>query len=591
MKMRAAWLWLPLIALSFGLACGDDAEDEEDLDPEERKPEVRELLLDEPPAESDRPSLFEGPRPTTAEVLDAIGRVRKDVWAKALFLRIGPMGGAWGRSADIADALRAVRRAGKPVHCHFDLADNAAYALLAQGCDRISMTPAGDLDLVGVAAHVFYARSLLDRIGITAELLQVGRYKGAADTFTRDDMPPETRESMGLLLDDLSGSLERAIADGRRMSRPRVRELIDAGPYDADGARRAGLVDDVGFEDEAREHARRAGHAERVREIDLGQEPEPLGLAGLLRALSGDPPEEQELGDRLALVYLDGTITDGEDEDVSGVQSGPFVEALREIAHDDEIKAVVLRIDSPGGSALASDRMWHALRAVTRRKPVIVSIGDMAASGGYYVAVGATEIWAHETSLVGSIGVVGGKINGADLAENIGVNVEVIERGRHSAWTSPARPFRDDERAILQRMLQTTYRRFVSRVAEGRRRTPEQLAPAVEGRLMSGRRAKALGLVDRIGTLRQAIHHARQQGHLRHDAPIEVWPPKKTFLDNLAAAMGGSSGRRRRRTATETALGDLLETLGPIGRATGILPLLLTRERTAVALPFVLEIR
>src|SRR5688572_29701084 len=256
MRARFSLLLVLLLAVHACTCGGDDAsdsDDQADLDPEDRQPELREILLDEPPAEGTQPSLFAGPRPTTRDVVNRIEAVRRDSWAKGLFLRLGPMGGAWGRAADLADALAALRRAGKPVHCHFEMADNVSYALLARSCDRLTITPAGDLDLVGVSAHLFYAKHLLDRIGVTAELLQVGRFKGAADPFTREDVAPETRESIGLLLDDLQGSLVAAVAEGRHLTPAQGQTLIDGGPYDAEAARGARLVDDAEFDDDARE--------------------------------------------------------------------------------------------------------------------------------------------------------------------------------------------------------------------------------------------------------------------------------------------------------------------------------------------------
>jgi len=581
--------WPPVVtatAVLLGLcACGDA----EPAPPPSEGPgeaEVREIFLDAPPVEGGEAQLFSAPRPTLGDALVRLDAVARDEDAKGLFLRVGPLGGAWGRAADLRAALAAIREAHKPIHCHFDVADNLAFWLMASSCDRISMTPAGDLDLVGVAAYVFFARSLLENAGLRADLMQMGRYKGAADPFTRDEMPEETRESLGAVLDDLQSTLVQGIAAGRHLEPERVAALLDEGPFDATHARERGLVDDVGFDDEAREHIRREAHVGHVRLVQLTPGEEPMGLLEILQAFSGEAPETTPEGPRVALVYLEGNIVDEEESGIGSGRSGPFVRAMRSFADDDDIKAVVLRIDSPGGSALASDRMWHAVRRVAKRKPVIVSVGDMAASGGYYIASAATEILAHDSSLVGSIGVVGGKVSVGDLADRLGVHVEVLQRGRNAAWLSPMRPFTDEERIVIGRMLRATYRRFVRRVAEGRDMPSERVGAAAEGRLWSGRRAREAGLVDAEGGLWEALRRARQQGGVSEWAPVERWPRRAGLLEAIAQAMGGSQPGDR----TRAILSDIAALAGPVAEAAMVSPLLLGRERVAVALPYVLRV-
>lgn len=574
-----------LIALACLVAsCG--GEGAEPPEPEgSGEPEVRELWLLSAPVEGSQPELFARPQPSLTDALRRIDAVARDEPARGLFLRVGPLGGAWGRIADLRSALARVREAGKPVHCHFEMTDNAGYSLMASSCDRISMTPAGDLNLVGIAAHLFYARSLLDKIGLRADLMQMGRYKGAAEPFTRDEISEPTRESMGALLDDLQATLVGTIAEGRNLSPDRVQGIIDEGPYGGVRAREAGLVDDVGFDDEAREHAREASGVRRVTHLELRERPDDVGLLDLLAALGGETPQPMPEGERIALVYLEGNIIDEEEPGMDGARSGPFVRAMRSFADDEEIAAVVLRIDSPGGSALASDRMWHAVRRCAARKPVIVSVGDMAASGGYYVASAGTEILAHETSIVGSIGVVGGKVVAEDLMENIGVNVEILARGENAGWTSPTREFTDRERGVLERMLRATYWRFIRRVAVGRDMQRDAVQAGAEGRIMSGKRALELGLVDAHGGLWEALERAREQGGVSEWAPVERWPRRRTILDAIAEGLGGAPPGDRGRAMARQLLGD-----GPVAEAALLAPMLLSRERVAVALPYVLRL-
>jgi protease-4 len=573
--------------------------------------ELREIVLETAPTDSPGGSLFEAPAPTLREVLGVLDAARKDEASAGVFLRVGALGAAWARLRDVAGALAAVRAAGKPVHCHFDAVDNAAYALLARSCDRISMTPAGDLGLVGVAAQLFYARRLLDSVGVQADILHMGRYKNAAEPLERDAMSPETRESTGALLDDLHTSLLAAVAEGRRMTPEQAQAAIDAGPHDADAARRLGLVDAIAFDDEARAKAKEAARATRVVPTPLRAAEAKLDFSELVKALSGEQRTARTTrGARLALVVLDGEITDGERASGTGSgTSGPFVRHLRALADDAEVKAVVLRIDSPGGSALASDRMWHAVRRVAGRKPVIVSLGDVAASGGYYVACAGTEILAQEESIVGSIGVLGGKLSMGGLAERIGVSSEILARGQNAAWGAPTRPFTESERQAVDRMLRSTYERFLDRVATSRRMDRAKVAEAAEGRVWSGKRGVELGLVDRIGGLGDALRAARERASLGEDAPVDVWPRRQTLVDSIARVLGASTPDDEAAAGAEAAGGWLdaigLHPLAAVGaalrrvpgvgaslaRVLALAPLLDGRERVVVASPVVLDVR
>jgi protease IV len=510
--------------------------------PEPSGPELRVIRLDQALQESPEETGFGGAGGVThSALIDRIHALIDDKDVKGVLLELGELHGAWARAADLRAALQAVRKAGKPVHCYLEGSDNLGYAVLARVCDRISMSPAGILDVVGVSAEALYARELLQTLGLRADMVQIGRFKGAADTATRDDMPEEVRQTMSALLDDLQGELVAAIAERRKLSSADAQALIDRGPFTSEQARAEGLVDDVVFDDAARAVAKKAVKAERVADEQLEPEDKPAGLLDLLQALSGGDEEESASGQRLVLAHLDGTIMIGGDKSFRSAHARAFVRAMRGYADDKDVKALVLRIDSPGGSVLASDMMWHALRRVAKRKPVIVSIGDMAASGGYYVASAGTEIMAQELSIVGSIGVVGGKIVVEDLAERVGVHVERLARGRRAGWTSAAHAFTEDERNAFQTALQSAYERFLARIAEGRHMTREKISPLAEGRIMSARRAQAGGLIDRLGGLRDALARAREKGGLAADAPTEVWPERPTLMQAIAQLTSGGS--------------------------------------------------
>jgi protease-4 len=503
-------------------------------------PQARELRIESLPKESPEEGLFASAA-THHALLERLRELEQDDDVRGILVRMAPLGGAFARARELSTVLATLRAAKKPVHCYFENADNASYFVLASACDRISMAPGGILDLVGVGSEVMYVADLLKTLGLRAELIQIGRFKGAADTFTRNDMPPEVRETTEALVKDLHQAIVGAVVEGRRMDAAAVQASIDAGPLTAEQARARGLIDDVGFDDEARLHLRQAAKVSEVRLEALEPDAESMSLSDLIGALTSDTPESSERGDRIALAHLDGTILTGSEEVPRSAHSMPFVKALRRFGDLPEVKAVVLRIDSPGGSALASDAMWHAVRRVAKRKPVIVSIGDMAASGGYYVASAGTRIFAEDESIVGSIGVVGGKIVGEELTTRLGVRSERIAAGKRAGWSSALHAFSEDERAMLTGLLEDTYTRFLDRVAEGRGVAKERILPLAEGRIMSGRRAREGGLVDERGGLREALAHARAAAKLPSDAQVEVWPKHQTLLEQLTRLTGSAA--------------------------------------------------
>ena len=553
-------------------------------------PVAQEIVLSEPPAAGEAGGLFGPSHPSLRATVEAIDHAAKDPLVKGLFLRFGGMKNGWATVAELARAIARVRAAHKPVHCHFENADNASYALLAESCDRLSMTPAGYLDLVGLAAQVLYAEPLLDKLGVRAEVVRMGRFKNAADPLVRADMPETTREELGALLDGLQGSLLDAVAGRIGGDRAAAQATIDQGPFDAIEARAAHLVDDVGFDDEAREHLREAAAVQQVDRVDLMPKREPLGVRAILEALGGKSESRTPSEPHVALVYVTGAIIDGDEQKPDVAVSDPFVRELRRLADDRDVRAIVLRVDSPGGSALASDRMWHAVRRAAKRKPVFASLGDMAASGGYYIASAAKRIYAEPVSLVGSIGVLAGKLDVGPLADRVGVRSVVLTRGAHAAWSSIFSPLDPSERAVLERALRSSYYRFIRRVAAGRGITREQVLAAAGGRVLTGAAGKTLHLVDDFGGLEDALDAARSAGSVSADTPLSVWPRRSGLLDAIADATGDDHGRSQAAGALEK-----LRALGPLTRplveSAWLLPLLDGRPAILAAAPYVVDIR
>lgn len=575
-------------ALALLCAVGCDAGSEAP-----RGPRLYELRLLSAPEEHAEFAALGPTELSHRELLDSLHKLATDADARGLLLRIGAFGGGWARGADVSAALAEVQRSGKPIHCHFEETDNLGYALLARHCDHIAMAPGGLLNLVGVSVEALYAKDLLDSIGVTAELMQVGRFKGAADALTTNQMPDETRQTLGAIIDRFHASVVQALE--RRRARDtdaakRLREaepqaLIDEGPFSAGRARALGLVDSLDYDDGARARAKAAAEVDLVELRAQFEQPSPMGLSEVIDALTGARERERPREPHLALVYLTGTIMDGEPTSVRGADAEPFVAAMRRFADDERVRALVLRIDSPGGSAPASDRMWHAVRRVAKRKPVIVSVGDMAASGGYYIASAGTEILARDDSLVGSIGVVGGKVVAADLAERSGVHIERLERGRNAGWPSAVHRFDDAERAAVRALLENTYALFVERVATGRKLPRARVQAAAEGRLLTGAAARDAGLVDAEGGLSEALARASSRAELGDDVPIELWPPARSLVEQLVygVSAGPAAGARLTRRA-------LLQAAG-LPSCAALEVLLGGGAPVAAALPFALRIR
>jgi protease-4 len=418
----------------------------------------------------------------------------------------------------------------------------------------------------------------------------MGRYKGAGDMFIRDDMPKEAKDSMDAILDDLYGALLEATKARTDGQVDRAKTVIDGGPYGSAAALDAGLVDAVSFLRDAREEIKKAAQVETIRTTRMLPKKEQLTLGQFLKLLGGETEKAETGGERIALVFVNGNITDGESDSTGDAVSGPFVRAMERLEEDENVKAVVLRINSPGGSALASDRMWEAARQLGEAKPLIASVGDMAASGGYYIASAAGEILAQPNSLVGSIGVVGGKFNFAGLAESIGVSTYVLQRGKRAAWSTPVRALNPTERQAFEGLLRATYDRFIDRVATGRQMEKAAVLAAAEGRVMTAQDGMALGLVDEMAGLGEALVKARAAAGLAPDAPVEVWPSTKGMIDAINDLLSGNGDDDARTLERLWLRRHPLAASLPVDSWADVLHML-SRERVALIPPYFFLLR
>jgi len=436
---------------------------------------------------------------------------------------------------ELRAAIHDARQAGKQVACHAEGVSNTAYLALA-ACDRIGLAPLGDVAITGPAALPIHIKPLLDKLGIQADFLHVGAYKGAAEPLTRDAPSKEMQETLGAILDRRYQTMVDVIAAERKLPPATVKALIDTALFPSDQAKAARLIDDVAGFEAFRDDVTRTGAWTKL-ELDPDKSSQLAMVMKLWRFL-GAMPLDRPAGDHVAVVYALGDIVDGGGEGVLGarqqIAAHTLVAALRALTENDAVKAVVLRIDSGGGSAQASELIWRAVAALKAKKPVIVSMSDVAASGGYYIASGATRIFALDDTLTGSIGVVGGKLAPREALTRLGVNTFPIGRGKRATMTASLGPWTDDERAAIQASMEAVYKVFVGRVAEGRHKAPEAVEAIAQGRVWTGEKAKELGLVDELGGLDAALAEARKLGHVDATTPLEIYPPAPTLRDVLA---------------------------------------------------------
>ena len=465
---------------------------------------------------------FEG----TPETRDHVALLRKlwsladepDVAAVVFEIRSSPAN-SLAHVQELRDAVRVLRAKGKRVLCHMEDAGGAGL-YFCSAADRVLMNPAGGLRFAGLRTRHLYFAKLLENIGVRADFIRIGAHKSAPERFTRESASDVARADTIDLLQQMERWFSGDVAHDRKMSVETLRERIAKGPFIAKEAKDAGLIDGFAFDDEL-EKAVGALVGERVTLTD--------------DARATVAPERFGRQRSLALVYVDGDIIDGRSRSVPfiGMQlagSYTIAETLAKVRKSPLIGAVVLRIESPGGSSMASDVMWREVALTAREKPVIVSMGDIAASGGYYVAAPATRIFANPLTITGSIGVFYGKADVSGLMKKLGVGVEVYKTAPRADAESMFRPFTDEERTELEHKVGQFYDVFVSRVSAGRKLTKEAVDRVGQGHVWTGEQAKANGLVDELGGLRQALAEARRLGALPDDAPILELPKIQTSL-------------------------------------------------------------
>ncbi|PWT82773.1 MAG: signal peptide peptidase SppA [Acidobacteria bacterium] len=475
--------------------------------------------------------LFGGPEQSLSGLVMQFKKAKVDNRIKAILLDIDMSGVGWAKSEEIRDAIADFKTSGKPIYAYMEFGLNKEY-YIATACDRIYLAPPGELFTTGLAADIMFFRGSLDKLGIYPDIYQIGKYKSAGDIFTRKEMSDAHREATNSLLDDLYGRYLDAIAKGRGKSSADAQAIIDNAPYSSTQAKQAGLIDGALYRDDVEKELKsKLGYKENDQlPITRGSEyrdvePESLGL---------------NKGEKIALIYGTGEIGSGKSENSpSGEQSigsDTMARAITDAAADKTIKAIVLRVDSPGGSGLASDIIWHAVEAAKQKKPVVVSMSDVAASGGYYISCGANKIVSQPSTITGSIGVVAGKPVVKGLYDWLGITNEYVLRGKNAGMFRETEKFSDSERQKFEEWIKTTYYDdFVPKVARGRNKNPEYIDSVGQGRVWTGAQAKDRGLVDEFGGLDRAIEVAKELAKIPADKGVQrvILPYPRTFIQQL----------------------------------------------------------
>jgi protease-4 len=474
---------------------------------------------------------FGGPDQSLSGLVLQFKKPKVDNRIKAIILQVDMSGVGLGKSEEIRDAITDFRASGKPVYAYMEYGFTKEY-YIASACDRIYVAPPGELFITGLAADVIFFRGSLDKLGIYPDIYQIGKYKSAADMFTRKEMSEAHREFMDSLLDDIFKRYVDTIAKARGKSSDEIRTLIDGAPYTPAKAKEAGLIDGVAYRDEIENELKtKLGYKETeqlrvVRSADYNRvNPQSLGL---------------NKGEKIAVIYATGDIGSGKSEDSptgdQSIGSDTMVKAITYAREDKSIKAIVIRVDSPGGSGLASDVIWRAVEAAKAKKPVVISMGDVAASGGYYISAGANKIIAQPSTITGSIGVLAGKPVLRGFYDWLGISNEYLLRGKQAGLFRETEKFTADERAKFEEWIKKTYYEdFIPKVAKGRNKNVEYIDSVAQGRVWTGSQGKENGLVDEFGGLDHAVEVAKALANIPKDKGVNrvILPYPRTFLQEL----------------------------------------------------------
>ena len=510
--------------------------------------------------------LFGAETNSLESLLLQLKKAKADKRIDAVLVEVGMLNLGWAKAAEIRDALADFRASGKPAYAYMEYGADKEY-YVASACERVYVAPIGDLYINGLAAQAMFFKGTLDRLGVEADFYQIGKYKNAPDQYTRKDMSEGQREVVNAILDDHFNRYVETVARDRNKTAADVRALIDSAPLNAQQAAEAGLIDGALYREQVeQEIKKRFGYNEneKLRAVSAAEykrvSPESLGL---------------NKGERIAVVYVSGIISPGKSSDGSfgGEEmagSDTLVKAINSARDDKDVKAIVLRVDSPGGSIYPSDLIWNAVESAKQHKPVVISMGDVAASGGYYVSMGANRILAEPATITGSIGVFAGKPVVKGFYDWVGISSEYVLRGKNAGMFRETDKFTDDERAKFVETVNNFYwNQFLPKVARGRGKDVEYVNSVAQGRVWTGQQAKERGLVDEFGGLDRAVEVAKELANIPADRGVQrvVYPEPRTLFqqffgdDDDAEAEAAVKARRQEQAVLDALPEDMRRAL------------------------------
>ncbi len=462
--------------------------------------------------------------PTVRDIWTSLRAAARDNRIKAVVLQPRGITAGWGKLEEIRQELIDFKKSGKPVYAFLQRPGSRAY-YLASVADKVFLSPDDMLDVKGFGLEEMFFKNTLDKLGVNVQVDHIGRYKDAGDIFTRTNMTPETREVLGQVLDQIYGDFCTTVGQGRHKSADDIRALVDMGPFVANQAKATGLVDALGYEDQVYSDLKK-----RTGIGDLNK----VNIRSYFKAAPGR-------GDRIAFLVGEGDIVTGDPNgstfsSEANISSVTFEKTIREVREDGNIKGVILRVDSPGGDAVASDEILHELKLLSDAKPLIVSMSDVAASGGYFISLTGDPIVSYPDTITGSIGVLYVRPNLHGLFDKLGIQTDSLKRGKLADMDFPDVPLSDAAQQKLHESIQTTYQSFVGKVATARRKTYGQIDAIAQGRVWMGAQARENGLVDQLGGLDQAIATIRQRAHLSPtgETNLVMFPPRRSLFEVLA---------------------------------------------------------
>ena len=466
---------------------------------------------------------------TLRRVLQSINKATKDDRIVALFLdgRRGGSSNGYATMEEVRLALEKFQAAGKKIIA-YDVTLSEQEYYLSSLADEVIVNPMGMMELNGLSSKQMFFKGALEKYGVGVQVIRVGDYKSAVEPYIRSDLSPANREQTKALLSDLWGKFLTTVAETRDLDTSKLQKLVDANGYlEPQEAKQAGLIEQVGYYDNVATKLRKiTGETEATesfRQVDLGTYAD--RMIPISKGVSN-------AADKIAVIYAEGAIVGGRGS-IETIGSDRFAEEFQELREDETVKAIVLRVNSPGGSATASEVILREILLTKKEKPVIVSMGNVAASGGYWIAAGANQIFAEENTVTGSIGVFGLLSNIQEIANEHGVTWDVVKTGEFADIGSNVRPKTEAELAIYQKSVDKTYRLFLNKVARYRNLPVEKVKEIAKGRVWSGKEAVNIGLVDRIGGLESAIAHAAKTAELGNSWQLEEYPQQNRFETQL----------------------------------------------------------